>query len=61
MMESILELSDPVVMQYKFTMTYKFSLKNLATVRPAFKTLIKYNDNSLEEKIKKRGNYWYWV
>ena len=47
MKEITLELSDPVVMQSKHTMSCIF-LKNLATGRLVAKTLIKYNNN-LEE------------
>ena len=47
-MEVILELSDPVVMQSKHTMSRLFH-KILATGRPVSKILIEYNSNSLEE------------
>ena len=48
-MEVTLELSDPVVMQYKHTISYIFHKKNLTTGLPIAKTLIKYNSNNLEE------------
>ena len=51
MIENILELSDPVVMQSKYTM-YSYLIKNLATGRPVAKTLNKYNSNRLEENIE---------
>ena len=52
-MEVTLELSDPVAMQSKYTMSYMFH-SNFETVLPVAKTLIKYNnsfkENDEEEK-----------
>ena len=48
MMEITSELSDPVVMQSKHTMSI-YSIKILATGKPVAKILIKYNSNRLEE------------
>ena len=51
MIEITLELSDPVVMHSKHTMSHMFH-KNLAIGRPVAKTLIEYNCNNLEEKYE---------
>ena len=59
-MEVILELSDPVVMQYKHTMSY-YSIKILATGLPVVKILIKYNSNELEENEEEEEINWYWA
>ena len=55
-MEVILEMSDPIVMLSKHTMSHIFHLKKLATGRPVDKTLIKYNSNDSEKMMKKRIN-----
>ena len=51
-MEITSELSDPVVMQYKHTMSRIFH-QILATGRPVAKTLLKYNSNFLVENDEK--------
>ena len=48
MIEFTLELSDPVVLQSKHTMSHIFH-KIFATGGPVAKTLSKYNSNRLEE------------
>ena len=53
MMEVTSELSDPVGMQSKHTMSYIFH-KILATDFPVAKTLIEYNNNSLEENDEEK-------
>ena len=50
MIEFTSELSDPVIMQSKRTMSHILHKKNLATGHSVAKTLIKYNNrNRLEE------------
>ena len=54
-MKVILELSGPVVIQSKCTMSY-ISHKTLATGLPVAKNLIEYNSNSFRKMMKKRRN-----
>ena len=59
-MKVILELSGPVVIQSKCTMSY-ISHKTLATGLPVAKNLIEYNSNSFRKMMKKRRNNSYWA
>ena len=53
--EFTLELSDPVIMLSKHTMSHIFH-KKIAAGLPVTKTLIKYNRNDYRKMKKKRKN-----